>query len=190
LALTGLSPRVIGAEHLEGIGPAVFVANHASYIDSLVLMSVVRKDFRFVAKRALLAYPLLGFVLRKAGHLTIEKAEWSSRLAGADQLREALRGGHSLAIFPEGTFVRARGLLPFRLGAFRAAVETRRPVVPIAIRGTRDVLPDGTRLLTRRAIVVTIGPPVQPEGEGWPEMVRLRDRARAEIAQSCGEEPV
>jgi fatty-acyl-CoA synthase len=190
LALTGLSPDVAGAEHLAGIGPAVLVANHSSYIDSIVLMSAVATDFSFVAKRALLTYPLLGLVLRKAGHLLIEKAEWSSRLAGANEVSEALGKGRSLVIFPEGTFVRGRGLLPFRLGAFRAAVETGCPVVPIAIRGTRDVLPDGTRFLTRRPITVTIGPPVRPEGEGWPEMVRLRDLARTEIAGGCGEAPV
>ena len=190
LALTGLAPRVEGAEHLDGLGPAVLVANHASYIDSVVLMAAVARDFSFVAKQGLMAYPLLGLVLRKAGHLTIRKAEWSSRLAGAEDVSAALRQGRSLAIFPEGTFARARGLLPFRLGAFRAAVETGRPVVPVAICGTRDVLRDGSRLLARRPIVVTIGAAVQPVGRGWPEMVRLRDHARAEIAHACGEEPV
>ena len=63
-------------------------------------------------------------------------------------------------------------------------------MVPIAILVTRVVLRDGTWLLSRRPIVVTIAPPVRPEGHGWAEMVRLRDRARAEIAQGCGEEPV
>jgi hypothetical protein len=62
--------------------------------------------------------------------------------------------------------------------------------VPIAIRGTRDVLRDGSWLLARRPIVVTMAPAVRPAGRGWPEMVRLRDHARAEIAHACGEEPV
>ena len=81
-------------------------------------------------------------------------------------------------IFPEGTFVRSPGLLPFRLGAFRAAVDTGRPIVPVAIRGTRHILPDGTWLFRRGPLTVTIGIPIEPRAQGWPEMVRLRDAAR------------
>jgi 1-acyl-sn-glycerol-3-phosphate acyltransferase len=62
-------------------------------------------------------------------------------VADAEQVTAALRGGASLLFFPEGTFDRSPGLLPFRLGAFKAAVEACLPVVPIAIRGTRDILP-------------------------------------------------
>jgi 1-acyl-sn-glycerol-3-phosphate acyltransferase len=90
-------------------------------------------------------------------------------------------------IFPEGTFVRAPGLLPFRLGAFKAAVETGRPIIPIAIAGTRRLLPDGSWVFRHGPIEVTIGAPLQPRGDGWPEMVRLRDAAREAIALACDE---
>jgi 1-acyl-sn-glycerol-3-phosphate acyltransferase len=187
LALVGLAPRVSGAEHFEQTGSAVLVANHASYIDSIVLMAALPMDFRFIAKHALRSYPIIGAVIRRAQHVTIEKTNLSRRLAGADQITEALRGGTSLAVFPEGTFLRPPGILPFRLGAFRAAVDAGRPVVPITLRGTRDVLPDGAWLLRRRPIEVTIGAPLVPAANGWSEMVRLRDLARAEIARGAGE---
>ncbi|MGE5246084.1 MAG: AMP-binding protein [Betaproteobacteria bacterium] len=187
LAVCGLRPRVVGLEHLRAFGSGVLVANHASYIDPVVLMAAIPVDFHFVAKRALLRYPLVGTVLRKAEHVTIEKAGLADRLAGADEVAQRLREGDRLAIFPEGTFVRGPGLLPFRLGAFRAAVETGRPVVPVALSGTRDVLPDGTWLFRRRRITVTIGAPRQPRTRDWSEMVRLRDAAVACIAQECGE---
>jgi len=98
-----------------------------------------------------------------------------------------LRDGELLMIFPEGTFVHAPGLLPFRLGAFRAAVDTGRPIVPIAIEGTRHVLPEGTLWFRRGPVTVTIGAPTEPRGRGWPEMVRLRDAAVAHIARESGE---
>lgn len=186
-ALTGLAPRVSGAAHLDEAGPAMLVVNHASYIDSAVLMAALRTDFRFVAKRGLTSYPIIGAVIRRARHMTIEKADLSQRLAGADRITDALRRGTSIVVFPEGTFVRPPGVLPFRLGAFRAAVEAGRPVVPITLRGTRHVFPDGTWLLRRGLIEVVIGAPFIPAGSGWPEMVRLRDRARIEIAEGTGE---
>jgi 1-acyl-sn-glycerol-3-phosphate acyltransferase len=192
LALTvcGLRPRVVGQEHLRGLDSGVLVANHASYVDPVVLMAAVPLPFHFVAKRALTQYPVIGTVIRKAEHLTIEKAGLSDRLAGADEVERQLRTGDRLLIFAEGTFVRRPGLLPFRLGAFRAAVDTERPIVPIALAGTRRVLPDGTWLFRHAPITVTIGAPLKPQTAGWLEMVRLRDATVDHIARACGESPV
>jgi acyl carrier protein len=190
LRVCGVSPRVVGLEHLGALGSGILVANHASYIDPIVLMAAIPPSFRFVAKRALLQYPLIGTVIRKAEHLTIEKAALSDRLAGAEDVERRLHAGERLVVFPEGTFARRPGLLPFRLGAFRAAVETGRPIVPVALAGTRRVLPDGTWLFRHAPITVTIGPAAPPQGSGWPEMVRLRDAAVDHIAHACGESAV
>src|SRR5262249_22506052 len=139
LALCGLRPRVLGVEHLHSVHAGILVANHASYIDAIVLMAALPANFHFVAKRTLAGYPLIGTVIRKAQHITIEKAALSDRLAGADEVARRLRCGDLLMIFPEGTFVRRPGLLPFRLGAFRAAVDAGQPVIPVGIAGTRHV---------------------------------------------------
>ena len=187
LAVCGLRPRVVGLEHLRSVDSGVLVANHASYIDPVVLMAAIPEPFHFVAKRALTRYPLIGTVLRKAEHITIEKAGLSDRLAGADEVTNRLRAGERLVVFPEGTFVRAPGLLPFRLGAFRAAVDAGRPIVPVAIAGTRHVLPDGTWFFRHGRITVTVGPPLQPRAADWPEMVRLRREALEHIVRECGE---
>jgi 1-acyl-sn-glycerol-3-phosphate acyltransferase len=190
LALGGLSPRVTGAEHLATAGPAMLVANHASFIDVLVLMASIDLEFRFIAKQRLASYPMIGTVIRRAGHVPVERVDQSTRLAGADAIADALRSGTSVFTFPEGTFFRQPGILPFRLGAFRAAVEAGRPVVPIALRGTRAVLRDGSWLMRRGRIDVIIEPPLVVQGEGWPEMVRLRDRARTAIVRHAGEPPL
>ena len=187
LALCALRPRVEGLQNLTGVRSGVLVANHASYIDSIVLLAAIPSDFRFIAKQRLGNYPLIGTVIRKAGHATIEKADVSQALAGAAEIATLLGDDDLLMIFPEGTFFRPKGLLPFRLGAFRAAVERGRPIVPIALGGTRNVLPDGTWLLRHGPIEVTIGAPLQPLAQGWQEMVRLRDAARDAIARGTGE---
>ena len=187
LAASGCRLRVKGAQNLRGLGAAVLAANHASYVDSVVLMAALPADFRFVAKRRLLRYPVIGTVIRRAGHLAVEKADVPHQLAGADEMTRALREGHSLLVFPEGTFLAEPMLLPFRLGAFRAAVEAGRPLVPVAIRGTRAVLPAYAHLARRHPIEVTVGTPLWPRAEGWREMVRLRDRTRDEISRGAGE---
>jgi 1-acyl-sn-glycerol-3-phosphate acyltransferase len=97
----------------------------------------------------------------------------------------AIRGGTSLVFFPEGTFLEAPRLLPFRLGAFKTAVETGCPVVPVAIRGTRAILPAGAWLPRRGPITVAIGAPIAPRERDWREIVRLRDAARAEISRGA-----
>jgi 1-acyl-sn-glycerol-3-phosphate acyltransferase len=181
LRLTGAGPRVRGVEHVPR-GAVVLVANHASYLDVAALVAALPRDLCFVAKRELLGAPVVGTVLRRGGHLTVDRLDLSRSVADAERVTAALRGGAAVCIFPEGTFVRQPGLLPFRLGAFKAAVEAGCPVVPVAIRGTREVLPADTWRPRPGCIEVAATVPISPAGEGWREMVRLRDLARAAIA--------
>jgi 1-acyl-sn-glycerol-3-phosphate acyltransferase len=77
--------------------------------------------------------------------------------------------------------------MPFRTGAFQAAAQAGIPVVPVALRGIRSVLRDGTWYLRRSAVSVVVGVPIAPLGTDWSAAVALRDRVRAEILQHCGE---
>lgn len=86
-------------------------------------------------------------------------------------------------------FVREPGLLPFRLGAFKAAVDAMCPIVPIALRGTRAVLPADSFRFRHAPIGVVIGSPLMPREQAWREIVRLREEARATIAREAGEPP-
>ncbi len=183
LTLAGCRPRVEGLQHLLRTGAVVYAANHASYLDAVALLAAVPADFRFVAKRELLHTLVVGTVIRRSGHLTVDRVDISRGVADAEQATGALRAGVSLFVFPEGTFRRQPGLLPFRLGAFKAAVESGRPIVPVAIRGTREILPDGTWLPRPGTIRIAIAPPVAPRPDGWREMIRLRDAVRGEIAR-------
>jgi len=186
-ALAGCPLRLDGASHLQGLERAVLVANHSSYLDSVALLATLPIDCRFVAKRELLRWPVVGTVIARAGHLTVARVDRPASVADAERATTVLRGGTSLLVFPEGTFVRERGILPFRLGAFKATVETGTPVVPVAIDGTRRMLPADAWLLRRGPVVVAIGRPLTARAASWQEMVRLRDEAREEIARHTGE---
>jgi len=183
LALAGCRLRVEGLEQLEGLGPAVLAPNHSSYVDSVALLAALppAMPLAFMAKRELLRTPVVATVIRKLGYPTVERFALAESVAGAAVVGDVLRAGTSLVVFPEGTFRRTPGLLPFRLGAFKAAVDAGRPVVPIAIRGTREILPADAWLPRPHVVDVTVGAPMRPQGQGWPEMVRLRDLTRAAI---------
>ncbi|MBI3667677.1 MAG: AMP-binding protein [Acidobacteria bacterium] len=189
LRLAGVRIAVEGPENL-GPGPLVFISNHASYIDALVLIAVLPRPFLFVAKQELLSTPVLRTFIRKLGYLAVERRRMAQSAAGAERLVEGLQAGRSLLVFAEGTFTRARGLRPFRLGAFQAAAQTGCPIVPLAIQGSRHVLPDECWLPRWAPIKVTIRPPIDPAGTGWRELIRLRDAAFQEILAHCGEPPL
>jgi len=135
--------------------------------------------------------PFIGMFLRKLEHFAFDRGSHDERLRQADQIENALRHGESVFVFPEGTFTPQDGVRPFHLGAFKAAVSTGVAVVPVALRGTRQFLRDGHYLPRPTRVILTVCPPLNPPEAGaqasWRQVVRLRDLARAQIAQLAGE---
>jgi 1-acyl-sn-glycerol-3-phosphate acyltransferase len=187
VAASGCPVDIRGLEHVRDLGPAIFVANHASYFDVVLILAALPASLRFAAKGRLATYPVLGTIIPKAGYIAIEKTKLSEQMEGADEVSAALDAGESMFVFPEGTFVRTPGLLPFRLGAFRAAADSGHPVVAVAISGTRHIFPANTLLLRPGPVTLTIAPPLRPAGRGWAQTVRLRDEAQRVIERHVGE---
>jgi 1-acyl-sn-glycerol-3-phosphate acyltransferase len=187
LAASGLPVRVTGAEHFPRAGPLIVVANHASYLDGIVLTAILPARCRFVAKRELEANAATRLLLRGIGTQFVERFDVEGSVDAGRELAALAATGESLAFFPEGTFRREPGLLPFHMGAFVAAAATGTPIVPVALRGMRSVLRDGQWLPRRVIVQVAVNPPVAPDGRDWSAAVRLRDRAREAILAGCGE---
>jgi acyl carrier protein len=186
--LAGIPVAARGLEHLPASGPYVLASNHTSYLDGVVLVSVLPwRDHAFVAKRELAQSFITRTFVGGLGACFVERFDVQKSAEHAEELAAAVRGGKSLIVFPEGTLLRHAGLMPFRSGAFQTAAQAGAPVVPLALRGVRSVLRDETWYLRRAPISVTIGAAVAPEGEDWNAAVKLRDRVRAEILRHCGE---
>ncbi|MDQ3348157.1 MAG: 1-acyl-sn-glycerol-3-phosphate acyltransferase [Acidobacteriota bacterium] len=177
----GCPLEVRGLEHIQQ--RAVFVANHQSYLDSVVLLAALPVDVTFVVNERLPTWPLIGTAIRRAGHLVVNRAGRDPRLA-CTAMAGLLRRGESLLVFPEGTFADAAELLPFRLGGFSAAVDAGRPVIPVSLRGSRHILPAFRRSVVRGPLSVTIHRPIHPAARGWAETLRLRDEAMGCIGQA------
>jgi 1-acyl-sn-glycerol-3-phosphate acyltransferase len=188
LRLCAIPLAVRGLENLPRNGPYVVAANHTSYLDGAVLLAILpwRKN-AFVAKRELKDNFITRLFLRGVGAQFVERFDVQKSAEHADELAGAAREGTTLIVFPEGTLLRHTGLLPFRTGAFQTAVQAQVPVVPVALRGVRSVLRDGTWYLRRAPVSVTISAPVAPEGNDWNAAVKLRERVRADILKHCGE---
>src|SRR5512139_16531 len=188
LALTGLTPRVTGLEQLAGLdGPLIVVANHASFLDALVLSAVLPPRFAYVAKQELLQKPLAAIPLRRLGSAFVERFDSARGVEDTRALEERVRAGDSLVFFPEGTFVAEPGLLPFRLGAFMLAARTGRPVLPVALTGTRTLLRGVSWRPHHSPLAVRIGTPLSAQGEPWQAALQLRDGARRQILSQLGE---
>jgi 1-acyl-sn-glycerol-3-phosphate acyltransferase len=188
LLLAGMPLRVRDADHLPK-GQCVVAANHASYLDGVVMAAALPPRFGFVIKREMSEVPLAGLLLRRIGSEFVERFD---RHKGATDARRVLRtaaSGHSLVFFPEGTFKPETGIGKFHTGAFAIAARASCPVVPAVIRGTRRNMP-ATRVLPRPGPLEVQFSRAEMPGASVPgtdPAVELRDRVRAIILSQAGE---
>jgi len=192
--LAGIRVKVVGKEYMDTPGAKVYVSNHASYFDVLPIMMGLGVPYRFVAKGEVNDMILIGKFLNQMGHLSFNRHDANSRLKQVHEIENYLRKGDSVFVFPEGTFVPEDGVRPFQLGAFRGAVTTGAPVIPVSLAGTRRFLRDRTFLPRPTHVTITLSPPIYPQKvesskdrQHLQEMVRLRDETREVIARYSGE---
>ncbi|CAB3638598.1 2-succinylbenzoate--CoA ligase [Paraburkholderia phenoliruptrix] len=187
LKLAGIRITVRGADLIDASRPAIVVANHASYLDGVVLLAALPSSLHIVAKRELASTPLVGRFLHAIGVRFVERVDYRRMVDDERALVKQAMCGASLLFFPEATFVRSAGLRQFRLGAFVTACVAHRPVIPVAIAGTRAVLPDGQWWPVRADVTVTVLAALAPPGGDMKAAASLRDAARDAIAAYCGE---
>ncbi len=121
------------------------------------------------------------------GTLFVERFDLQAGVEDYRLVLDAVREGSLVVAFPEGTLRRMPGLLPFKLGSFLAAAEASKPVVPIALRGTRSILRSDQWFPRRGSVEMHVGKAIEPSGPDWTAAVELRDRCRAEMLALCGE---
>jgi len=159
----------------------VVVANHASYIDGFLLKGYLPARFSFVIKGELRNIPIAHFLLRRAGSHFVERNHAQGTTRDARQIVKAAQSGQSLALFPEGTFQKEPGVQRFRAGAFLAAVKGNMSVVPIAISGTRHMLPSEQHLPRFGRIQVDILSPISIDDPSFSNHRALAELARQRI---------
>lgn len=184
--LIGSPIKVTGLANLPSNG-AIAVANHASYLDGILLTAALPARYTFVVQDGAASWPVVGLIIRRMGVSFINR---TSPREGSRQTRALMRrlhDGESLAVFPEGTFKKAPGLLAFRDGAFLMAARTQTPVVPCVIRGSRKMLGEGQILPRHARLHIEIFAPLHADSSDRDAARSLREHARATILKGCGE---
>ncbi len=177
--MLGVDVRVCGLEQLAGGGPFVFAPNHQSHLDILVLLGFLPGRTRFAAKQELWAHPVVGAVLDTLGMVPIDRDHPERAI---DALDRAAAERHSFVIFPEGTRSRTGQLLPFKKGAFVLAIAAGLPIVPVVCRGTRRLMPRGSRLtVVPGEVEIVIEAPISTTGLGYDDRDALAGRVREAI---------
>ncbi|HTT88337.1 MAG TPA: lysophospholipid acyltransferase family protein [Acidimicrobiales bacterium] len=172
--------------------PGVIVANHESILDSFALFGALPGPIVFVAGGDLATHPVTGPFLRRLGAAFVrvdEGMDRSSVRAVLAELGDVARAGERPIFFPEGGLSVEPGLRRFQLGAFVVAGEVGCPVVPVAIVGTRRLLPPGARLPRRSEVEVLFGAPLTPTGPGWREARGMAREARGAIEALLADAP-
>lgn len=173
LALAGIDVRVVGQANAWAVRPAVFVFNHQSQLDPIVIAKVLRRDFTGVAKQEMARDPLFGPLLRFVGATFVDRGNTERALAALGPVVETLREGTSLVIAPEGTRSLTPAIGPFKKGAFRIAMQAGVPIVPVVIRNAGELLWKHSTLVRSGTIDVAVLEPIDV-GEWTPE--NLGDR--------------
>jgi 1-acyl-sn-glycerol-3-phosphate acyltransferase len=179
--------RVLGRERLPK-GPCVLVANHQSMADVIAAMGLFH-PFKFVSKASLFTLPAVGWLMRLAQYVAVERGRPSSMRDMMQSSRRWLRRGMPVLIFPEGTYAAQGPLLPFRRGAFVLAIEERVPLVPLAIRGTSELIEgDGPWLNVRANVELEVLEPLSVDALGDDARV-LAEQVRQQLSEAVGRQP-
>jgi 1-acyl-sn-glycerol-3-phosphate acyltransferase len=165
LAIAGVRVKVVGLEKLTPGAAYVFASNHLSYMDTPVILTHIPADFRFMAKDGLFKIPLLGTHLGQAGHIPVPRRDPRAAVKTLALAAASIRSRNiSILIFPEGGRSHDGVLRPFKDGAAHIAIKAGVPIVPLAISGTREILPMHSATFHRGTVTLHIGDPVPTDG--------------------------
>ncbi len=159
-ALAGVDLHVTGEEHLWSHRPAVFIFNHQSGLDVLLLCKLLRRDMVGIAKQEVRRNPIFGPAFALAGTVFIDRFDREKAIQALQPAVEALRQGLSLAIAPEGTRSSTPHLGRFKKGAFHLAMAAKAPIVPIVFRNALDAMPKHAMVVRPATVEVVVHPPI------------------------------
>lgn len=161
-------------------GGAVFVSNHCSQAD-IFLLSHLPWEMKWLAKEELFQKPFFGPMLHMSGDIPLKRGDRRAGVAALEACAEYLERGMSVMIFPEGTRSRDGNLKPFKDGAFKLAIETQKPIVPIAVRGTTEALPKHEWKFGDTHAHASVGQAISTEGMTLDDLEDLKAAAVAQI---------
>ncbi len=183
LLLAGVKMDVDGVENISSNGSYLIASNHLSYMDTPVVLAHIPVQFRFLAKKGLFSIPFLGYHLKRAGHIPVPRDDPRGAVRTMQKAAEVIRArGISILVFPEGGRTRDGVLQPFKEGAAHIAIQAGVPIVPVALVGTREVLPMGSLNIRPGRVTLRIGKPIETKNLTARDRKQLTEEVREQIA--------
>ena len=178
LWLTSTRVDVIGRENVLMDKPQIFMANHQSDFDILIVLAHIPGQFRWIAKKELFKIPIFGKAMRNAGYIEIDRQNHEKALKSLDEAAQKIREGKSVVTFPEGTRSKDGTVKPFKQGMFHLAIESGVPIVPISIIGAQEIMPKRSLKVKPGRITMVIDRPVDVSGYTIETRGELIERVR------------
>lgn len=187
LAICMVKVDIIGTEHLDPQQVYVFCSNHFSLIDTPVMFGSMPREFRILARHNLWRIPFLGWHLDRAGHIPVRRESPRAAARNIGHAAQKLRQGLSILIFPEGGRTRQPVMRPFKPGAAYIAIKAGCPMVPMALVGTRQILPPNSAHLHPGRAELRIGKPIPATGLTNRDAPKLIKQVQDEVARLGGD---
>jgi 1-acyl-sn-glycerol-3-phosphate acyltransferase len=189
LGVPGVRLNVVSRAELDPNRPYIFMCNHASMIDIWAGFVGLPVSFRFIAKKQLARIPLFGWAMWAGRFIFIDRQNALAARRSIEEAARRIKAGQSVLIYPEGTRTRDGRLMPFKKGGFHLAIDSGTDIVPLAIDGTRVLMPRGAMLIRAGEVRLQIGEPIPTAGLGPGDRERLVKQVHARIAEMLGEPP-
>jgi 1-acyl-sn-glycerol-3-phosphate acyltransferase len=188
-ALSGVKIEVQGKLDFQPGQSYVFMANHLSTVDIWALYVALPLPVRMIAKKQLSQIPLFGWAMWAGRFIFIDRGNAVAARRSIERAKERIRQGTSVLLFPEGTRSRDGSLQPFKKGGFHLAIDAGAPIVPVAISGTRELMPRGALRLRPGHVKLVVGDPIPTEGLSSEDRNDLLERVHGIMAAMLGTGP-
>ena len=187
LALASTKVEIIGAENILMKEPQIFMANHQSDFDILIVLAHLPGQFRWIVKKELFNIPLFGTAMRNAGYIEIDRQNHIKAMMSIDKAARKIKEGKSVMSFPEGTRSSDGKIKPFKQGMFHLAIMSGVPIVPVSIIGAREIMPKRSLRIKPGKVTMVIDKPIDVRGYSIENRQDLIDRVQNIITRNYEE---
>ena len=176
--------KIEGMEHVKGEGPYIFMANHQGSYDIFALLGHLPFQFKWLAKKELFSIPFFGWTMAAAGYISIDREGTRETVEAMNEAAQKIRDGMSVVIFPEGSRSPDGSIQPFKKGGFTLAIKSKVPVIPVALVGSRDIMPKDKLTLSPGEIRMRIDHPIETQNYSLKDRKILMERVNKTISKN------
>lgn len=181
---SGSKIKVIGEENIPEDGSVLFVSNHQSYLDIPILLGFIDKPKAFIAKAELSKYPIFSTWMKALKCIFIDRSDVRQSLRAIKEGIKLLKEGYSLVIFPEGTRSKDGTLMEFKQGSLKLATKSGVPIVPVTIKGAKDIMPRGKLVIRPTNVEIIISKPIFMDDDIAKDSKALNEKVRNIISEN------